>query len=112
MPIFQKRIHFKAPPSRTGRVSEAVCPRIIKNTDDCKNLHLNLSNEKELRFADGIWIQHSATGHSKTTELNVDDLLKLKSKMDRLEQENNLLQVKVDLLIDLLTENMCKEEFK
>lgn len=42
----------------------------------------------------------------------MDDLLKLKGKMDRLEQENNLLQVKVDVLIDLLTENMCKEEFK
>lgn len=111
MPIFQKRTHFKAPPARTGRVSEAICPRVIKSTDDCKSLHLNLTNDKELRFVDGIWIQHS--GHSKsTTELNVDDLLKLKGKMDRLEQENNLLQVKVDVLIDLLTENMCKEEFK
>lgn len=77
-----------------------------------KNIHLNLLNDKELNFVDGIWIQHLAKGHTvaRTAELNVDDLLKLKGKMDRLEQENNLLQVKVDILTDLLTENLCKDE--
>lgn len=115
MPIFHKKNVFKAPPPRTGRVSESQCPRIFKNSDDLKNLHLTLANDKELRFVDGMWIQQTTTssGHSvasRTTELNVDDLLKLKGKMDRLEQENNLLQVKVDILIDLLTENLCKDE--
>lgn len=107
MPIFQKKTNFKAPPPRTGRVAEAICPRIIKNEDDdYKNLQLVLK-DREFRFVDGLWIQHS-TGKS-TTAMNVDDLVKLKGKMDRLEQENNLLQIKVDILIDLLTEKMCKE---
>lgn len=91
-------------------MSEAVCPRIVRSSDDLKDISLDLLNDKELRFVDGIWIQGLNSGAAKTPELNVDNLLKLKGKMDRLEQENNLLQVKVDILTDLLTENICKQE--
>lgn len=113
MPIFHKKSHFKAPPPRTGRLSEAVCPRIVRSSDDLKDISLDLLNEKELRFVDGIWIQglnSGSGGAARTPEMNVDNLVKLKGKMDRLEQENNLLQVKVDILTDLLTENICKQE--
>lgn len=115
MPIFHKKTTFKLSPPRTGRVSETICPRNVKNSDNFKDIHLNLQNDKELRFVDGLWIQQNPSGGAgsasrPTTELHVDDLLKLKGKMDRLEQENNLLQVKVDILTDLLTENLCKEE--
>lgn len=114
MPIFQKKSNFKQSPTRTGRLSETVCPRVIDSSDP-KNLRLDLLDEKELRFVDGIWVQRGTGGggsgpNARTTELQVDDFLKLKSKMDKLEQENNLLQAKVDILVDMLTENICQAE--
>lgn len=109
-----KKPHLKVKPSpvRTGRVSEGLCPRIVGNADNIsKDVHLDLlDNGKELRFVDGIWLHNHPASSSNTAELKVDDLLKLKGKMDRLEQENNLLQVKVDILTDLLTEKICEEE--
>lgn len=114
MPMFHiKKTHLKMKPSpaRTGRVSEVLCPRVVRNSDNTfKDVHLDLLDTgKELRFVDGIWLQNHPAS-SNTTELKVDDLLKMRGKMDRLEQENNLLQVKVDILTDLLTEKICEEE--
>lgn len=112
MPIFHKKSNFKPSPSRTGRLSEALCPRLIDLNADPNNIRLEISEGKsEIRFVDGMWLQQSVGGSNlRTSELQVDDLLKLKAKMDKLEQENNLLQVKVDILVDMLSENVCKSE--
>lgn len=112
MPIFLKKSSPKGSAPRTGRLPESVFPRIKDDIDDVRNISLHINEKKQLRFVDGIWIQNQGSGQSKTVDVNVDDFFNLKSKLDGLEQENNLLQVKVDILIDLLTENMCNANNK
>uniref|UniRef100_A0AAG5CPV7 Uncharacterized protein n=1 Tax=Anopheles atroparvus TaxID=41427 RepID=A0AAG5CPV7_ANOAO len=99
MPIFQKKFALKIAPPRTQRLNIG-CPPPQEDLDDFRSITLNLV-DKQLCFVDGVWMN----AHS------MDDLLRMKRRVKTLEQENNMLQVKLDVLVDLLTENVIDTKF-
>uniref|UniRef100_A0A182QCP3 Chibby n=1 Tax=Anopheles farauti TaxID=69004 RepID=A0A182QCP3_9DIPT len=112
MPIFQKKFAPKIAPPRTQRLNIG-CPPPTEDLDDFRTITLNLV-DKQLCFIDGIWmngLKPSVAGGGMTSNASVnttDDLLRMKRRMKTLEQENNMLQVKLDVLVDLLTENVIE----
>lgn len=96
MPIFNKKSSSK-PKVRVARLSQ--CPKLEEELDDYKNIHLNM-NGRELKFIDGAWIS--------TNGEKLDDVIKLKNKINALEEENNLNKVKVEILLDVLAEQGSK----
>ncbi|EDO64842.1 AGAP012739-PA, partial [Anopheles gambiae str. PEST] len=111
MPIFQKKFAPKVAPPRTQRLNIG-CPPPAEDLDDFRTITLNLV-DKQLCFIDGVWLNGLKPGPGGSVAsgsgVNVtDDLLRMKRRMKALEQENNMLQVKLDVLVDLLTENVIE----
>ncbi|XP_053659229.1 protein chibby homolog 1 [Anopheles marshallii] len=111
MPIFQKKFSPKVAPPRTQRLNIG-CPPPAEDLDDFRTITLNLV-DKQLCFNDGVWLNGlkpvpGGTATSGTGVNQTDDLLRMKRRMKTLEQENNMLQVKLDVLVDLLTENVIE----
>jgi len=97
MPIFTKKFTQKAPKPRDGRDSSV--PKLTEELDDFKNIKLKLSDDKELRFVDGTWMSLK-----KGTTDNIDDVVKLQKQKQKLEDENSMYAVKMDIMLDLLSE--------
>jgi protein chibby 1 len=97
MPIFTKKFQPKQCPQRTSRMT---CPKIEENLEDFEEIAMNL-NGRNLSFKDGVWSQEAVPSAG-------DNINKMKKKMHQLEEENNLNKVKVDVLLDMLTENVCE----
>lgn len=95
MPLFTKKFESKPIPARLARCNIG-CPAISEDLEDFKNISLNLGN-KELRFADGIWIHSSRKS-------DTDDILRLNRRIRNLEEENNLCNLKIEIFLDLLAE--------
>uniref|UniRef100_A0A182W1C6 Chibby n=1 Tax=Anopheles minimus TaxID=112268 RepID=A0A182W1C6_9DIPT len=111
MPIFQKKFAPKVAPPRAQRLNIG-CPPPAEDLDDFRTITLNLV-DKQLCFIDGVWLNglKPVPGGTATSGAGVnltDDLLRMKRRMKALEQENNMLQVKLDVLVDLLTENVIE----
>ncbi|XP_058116863.1 protein chibby homolog 1 [Anopheles ziemanni] len=114
MPIFQKKFALKIAPPRTHRLNIG-CPPQQEDLDDFRSITLNLV-DKQLCFIDGVWMNglkptaggSAAASSSGATAHSMDDLLRMKRRVKTLEQENNMLQVKLDVLVDLLTENVIE----
>uniref|UniRef100_A0A182ND25 Chibby n=1 Tax=Anopheles dirus TaxID=7168 RepID=A0A182ND25_9DIPT len=113
MPIFQKKFAPKIAPPRTQRLNIG-CPPPAEDVYDFRTITLNLV-DKQLCFIDGVWmnglkpsVAGSLPATSGATVNTADDLLRMKRRMKTLEQENNMLQVKLDVLVDLLTENVIE----
>lgn len=70
--------------------------------DEYKTIGLNLPGQWQLKFVDGEWLMTQASGNV------VDDIGALRRKVHKLEEENNLNLIKVDVLLDMLTENMAE----
>lgn len=100
MPIFSKKFDIKTIPSRVKRTSSQFCPPLQENIDDVNTITLQLG-KNEAKFVDGAWIVGSS-------ECSADDLLSMRRKVVKLEEENNLNKVKVDVLLDMLTENISE----
>lgn len=100
MPIFQKKFVPKCAPPRANRLPGSQ--KMNEALEDYKDISLNL-NDRKLRFTDGTWLQVN-----QSSECNFDDLAKMKKKLKALELENNLNLVKNEVLLDLLTENVCE----
>lgn len=100
MPIFSKKFDVKSLPSR-GKRHGGNGPPIQEKIDDFESISVNLSGQRQLKFVDGEWLLTQSSG-------NVDDVNALKRKVHKLEEENNLNQVKVDVLLDMLTENLAE----
>ncbi|XP_075161173.1 beta catenin antagonist chibby [Haematobia irritans] len=96
MPLFNKKFESKPIPPRTSRCNNG-CPMVSEELDDYKQISLNLGN-KELRFADGIWIHATRKG-------DVDEVIRLNRRLKSLEEENNMSDVKIEVLLDLLAEH-------
>uniref|UniRef100_A0A1I8QDY2 Protein chibby homolog 1 n=1 Tax=Stomoxys calcitrans TaxID=35570 RepID=A0A1I8QDY2_STOCA len=96
MPLFNKKFESKPIPPRTSRCNNG-CPIVNEDLDDYKQISLNLGN-KELRFADGIWIHSSRKG-------DVDEVIRLNRRLKSLEEESNMSDVKIEVLLDLLAEH-------
>ncbi|KAK2169857.1 hypothetical protein LSH36_6g02052 [Paralvinella palmiformis] len=58
----------------------------------------------EMIFADGMWIAESGGGGGASQK----DLLKTKRENQQLREENNLLKIKVELLLDMLSEKTAE----
>ncbi|XP_054736161.1 protein chibby homolog 1 [Anastrepha obliqua] len=95
MPLFMKKFETKPIPARSARCNIS-CPAISEDIDDFQNISLNLGN-KELRFADGIWI------HS-TRKSDTDNIVRLNRRLKTLEEENNMCNLKMEIFLDLLAE--------
>lgn len=104
MPIFpQRKFTFKHPKQRELRLNSV--PKYNEDIDDFKNIKIKLSNEKELQFVDGEWIS------IKTNQQDgFDDVAKLVRENKKLENENSTLNVKMDIMLDLLTECISEKE--
>ncbi|XP_065371946.1 protein chibby homolog 1 [Calliphora vicina] len=96
MPIFNKKFESKPVPPRISR-NNNDCPVVTEELEDYKQITLNLGN-KELRFADGIWIYATRKG-------DVDDVVRLNRRLKALEEENNMCDLKIEVLLDLLAEH-------
>lgn len=104
MPIFpQRKFTFKHPKQRELRLNSV--PKYNEDIDDFKNIKIKLNNEKELQFVDGIWISVK-----KNQQQYEDDVAKLVKDNKRLENENTALNVKMDIMLDLLTECISEKE--
>lgn len=99
MPIFSKKFEIKNIPHRSKR--DGNCSHVQEKLDDFHVIQLNLTNRKKLKFVDGTWIvtQQGA---------DVDDVAVMRKRLQKLEEENNLNQIKVDVLLDMLTENLTE----
>ncbi|XP_050086826.1 protein chibby homolog 1 [Anopheles aquasalis] len=127
MPIFQKKFAPKLIPPRTRRLNIGCpAPSPADDVDDFRSITLNLV-DRQLCFIDGVWMNglqtrpsdagpvpgpgagSSVSGGSAATAAAVtDDMMRMRRRLKTVEQENNLLQVKLDVLVDLLTENMIE----
>ncbi|EDW84655.1 uncharacterized protein Dwil_GK14229 [Drosophila willistoni] len=96
MPLFNKKFESKPIPARQNRCNIGH-PVVTEDLDDFRHISLNLGN-KELRFADGIWMHSSRKG-------DVDDMLRLNKKFRALEEENNMCNLKIEVMLDLLAEH-------
>lgn len=99
MPIFSKKFDIKSIPQRGKRDSN--CPQIQEKLDDYQIIQLNLTNKKKLKFVDGTWIVTQQPA-------DADDITAMRKRLQKLEEENNLNQIKVDILLDMLTENLAE----
>lgn len=99
MPIFSKTFDVKTIPARGKRANDD-CPVIKENLDDFTNISINFGN-KVIRFQDARWIleQNQTSDESEG--------ITLKRHIQNLEQINNLNQVKIDVLLDMMTEYMA-----
>lgn len=96
MPLFNKKFESKPIPARVNRCNIGF-PIVNEDIEDFRNISLSLGNKK-LRFADGIWM------HS-THKADVDDMLRLNKKFRALEEENNMCNLKIEVMLDLLAEH-------
>lgn len=98
MPIFSKKFDIKNIPQRSKR--DGTSSHIQEKLDDYQVIQLNLANKKKLKFVDGTWIV--------TQQGDLDDVIAMQKRLQKLEEENNLNQIKVDVLLDMLTENLSE----
>ncbi|KAJ8939146.1 hypothetical protein NQ318_010901 [Aromia moschata] len=97
MPFFGNKFSPKKAPSRkknSGFGKETVGDLVT----DQRNVHLQL-NEQQFIFENGEWIPETG-GTSAAYKSNK----KLKKKLQDLEEENNLLQLKYEMVINMLTQ--------
>ncbi|KAK0085833.1 hypothetical protein PV325_004360 [Microctonus aethiopoides] len=102
MPLFTNKFSPKKTPLRKASISLAnkdLSPKRIERElgPDVGPIRLRLGDQ-EATFDSGIWIPESGKvgGTFKENE-------KLKKEVRRLEEENNLLKLKLELLIDMAT---------
>lgn len=97
MPIFSRKFDIKNVPARAKR--QMNCPQIDENLNDYRAIQLHLG-KKRLKFVNGSWI-----GQHISEPDNADGM---KRDLQRLEEANNLNQIKIDVLLDMLTENLAE----
>lgn len=97
MPIFSRKFDIKNVPARSKR--QMNCPHIEENLNDYRAIQLHLGR-KRMKFVNGTWIGHHGS--------ESDDVGVMKRDLQRLEEANNLNQIKIDVLLDMLTENLAE----
>lgn len=102
MPIFNRKFETKPIPARVLR-GNSFCPIITEDLNEYRTIGLNLGS-RELRFVDGLWVQ----GHRKS---EIDDAICLNRRLKVLEEQNNMNELKIEILLDLLTEHANELNF-
>lgn len=102
MPIFVKKFAPKLSAPRGDRLN--IVPKIDEDVENFRDVKIAIDDVREVKFEGPEWVL--------TTNGNKDALLTdevaLKRKASILEQENNMLNAKIDILLDLLTENVSE----
>ncbi|XP_017774618.1 PREDICTED: protein chibby homolog 1-like [Nicrophorus vespilloides] len=98
MPLFGSKFLPKRAPSRKSLSSESVEDLYGEN----HRISLRLG-QQECVFDNGEWVPENGTTGSlhKTSQ-------KLRSRIQQLEEENNMLKVKFELLLNMLTETTAE----
>lgn len=94
MPIFSKNFSKKSTHVRESR--------LVEDIDDFKNLVIKLSDKNTLKFVGGEWLVIKKNLSSD----NADDVSELVKYNLKLKEENNMMSVKMDILLDLLSETL------
>lgn len=100
MPIFVK----KAPKARESRLKSV--PTLTEDVSDFNSVSLKLGGDKTLKFVEGNWTISDA---NSSTQQSFDKLKNMRSNQ-KLMEENNMLNAKMDILLDLLTECVDAKE--
>ncbi|XP_043282564.1 protein chibby homolog 1 [Venturia canescens] len=107
MPFFTNKFSPKKIPTRKADVSLAnkdLSPKRIERElgPDIGPIKLRLGDQ-EATFDEGLWIPETgkASGTFRENE-------KLRKEVKKLEEENNLLKLKFELLLDMLTETTAE----
>jgi hypothetical protein len=104
MPIFpHRKFTPKLPKQRELRLN--TVPKRAEEIDDFRSIKLKLSGEKEFQFVDGVWM-----GLKKSQPEAIDDITRIVRTNKRLEEENAMLNVKMDIMLDLLTECVAEKD--
>lgn len=103
MPIFSKKYDIKTIPARAKR-QNINYPLIHEEPNDLNNISLTL-NKNTYKLIDGQWISSNHQNGSMTGA-NDEDVTAIKKRLRRVEEEHNLQQLKIDILLDMLTENL------
>lgn len=94
MPIFKRKVSKK----------RSVESQITEDLDDFKSITINLCDKKNIKFVNGVWI----VLNNQSTE-SVDSTSELVKTNQTLERENYMLNAKMEILVDLLSETLAKE---
>ncbi|XP_046406792.1 protein chibby homolog 1 [Ischnura elegans] len=104
MPLFFNKFNPKKTPPRKAPLSAVHSGLSTKRAQEELGLHIG---EIKLRlggiesvFEDGEWISESSSGQAVSSK----SVSKLKQRTLTLEEENNMLRIKIEVLLDMLTE--------
>ncbi|XP_033335689.1 beta catenin antagonist chibby [Megalopta genalis] len=107
MPLFSNKFSPKQTPTRKAGVflvNKDLSPQRIEKElgPNVGPIRLKLGDQEAI-FQSGLWIPESGKigGTFKENE-------KLKNEIRRLEEENNLLKLKFEVLLDMLTQTMAE----
>lgn len=95
MPIFRKKVQ-----KQKSRES-----KLVEDIDDFKNISLRVTDSKVLKFVSGSWIVLKKNQAAD----NLDDATELIKENRKLDDENRMLNAKVDILLDLLSEHVAEK---
>lgn len=103
MPIFVKKFTKHPIKAREGRLNSV--PKLVEEVDDFKrNITFKLDEDKKLKFVDGVWMNLRSNNSAE----NEDDVAKVHKTNQKLEGENRMLNAKMDILMDLLSEALAE----
>lgn len=88
-----------------GKRQNINYPLVHEELNDLNNINLTL-NKTTLKFHNGTWLQLDQQGRSNGAPDENSSIVK--QKLRQMEEENNLNQLKIDLLLDMLTENLSE----
>lgn len=102
LPLFGNKFSpKKTPPRRAHSLSNLH----LDATQSQEEFGPNVGNVKvrlggqEIAFENGLWVQDSGAGAASHKEV-----MKLRKANQQLQEENNLLKLKMDILLDMLAE--------
>ena len=101
MPIFVKKFSSK---SSTPRITN-VLSKVEPIDGFRENIKLMIDHSEEIHFVDGNWLCiHKSDDCTDLKKCNSKDLTALRT-------QNSLYQIKIDILLDLLSEKMSESHF-
>ncbi|XP_052759477.1 protein chibby homolog 1 [Galleria mellonella] len=109
MPLFSSKFSTKSIPVR--RQDTSVLKSEFGNDYAAKELSLDIAPLKlklsdfEMSFVDGQWIPASGKAGAAHKEN-----LRLKKELEQLEEENNMLRLKFEILLDMMTDKTVEAE--
>lgn len=100
---------MKTVPIRGKRANDD-CPVLKEKLDDYRSITMNLGS-RTMQFREGQWV-HDQRQSGSGGDDNNHDVTVLKRQMKKLEQINNLSQIKIDVLLDMMTKQRLNESNK